>query len=202
MGQERHRKQVQLTLGSEGVERFDKAVEAYSRFMQCVGIDLNDHHSKDTPSRVAKMFLLERCLAIQPGINPPDMTTFRNEGYNEIVVVRDIPYASICAHHHVNFFGVVHIAYLPGEKVTGLSKLARVVGHFAAQPHIQEELTMDIASYLTEELEPLGLAVRVIGEHLCMTLRGVKSIGSKTVTNYLSNLDKDEVEGLFNGRGA
>lgn len=192
----RHEEAIRSEFGPSFVEKFHQATKAYQEFMDALGIP-KDQHSQETAERVAKMFFLERCLALHK--DPPAIKLFDNEGCNEYVVVRDIPYVSICAHHHVAFFGKVHVAYLPGKKVTGLSKFGRVVQYFASKPQIQEELTTEISKFLWDSLEPKGLAVRIEGEHLCMTQRGVKAHGSKTITNFVKNMDKREVEGLFDG---
>jgi GTP cyclohydrolase I len=117
---------------------------------------------------------------------PFELTTFPNdEGYDELVLARDIPLRSVCEHHLLPFVGVAHVGYLPGERILGLSKLARVVGHFAARPQVQERLTKQIADWLEERLEPRGVGVVIAAEHTCMTLRGVQAIGSSTVTSTL-----------------
>lgn len=175
-----------------------RAAEVYQDFMNIMGIPL-DANSRGTAMRVARMFYNEKCLAYR--VRPPVITTFPNEGVDQYVVVRDIPYFSICAHHHVSFSGVAHIVYHPGKKLAGLSKFARVVRHFAAKPQIQEELTREIADYLFKELEPVGIAVQLEGRHLCMEERGVQAVGSRTVTQkFLGNIDKNEVATLIGNK--
>jgi GTP cyclohydrolase I len=115
-----------------------------------------------------------------------DLTTFPNdEGYDELVLARSIPLRSVCEHHLLPFIGVAHVGYLPGERILGLSKLARVVGHFAARPQVQERLTKQVAGWLQENLAPAGVGVVVEAEHTCMTLRGIRAAGSTTVTSAL-----------------
>ena len=115
-----------------------------------------------------------------------DLTTFPNdEGYDELVLARSIPLRSVCEHHLLPFVGVAHVGYLPRERILGLSKLARVVGHFAARPQVQERLTKQVAGWLADNLDPAGVGVVVEAEHTCMTLRGVRASGSTTVTSTL-----------------
>jgi GTP cyclohydrolase I len=115
-----------------------------------------------------------------------DLTTFPNdEGYDELVIVRSIPFHSLCEHHLLPFHGVAHVAYLPGKRILGLSKLARVVDLFAARLQVQERLTRQVASWLEEHLDPRGVGVVLEAEHLCMSLRGVSKPGVTTVTSAL-----------------
>ena len=120
-------------------------------------------------------------------------TTFANEeGYDELVLVRAIPFHSLCMHHLLPFHGVAHIGYLPGDRIIGLSKLGRVVELFARDLQIQERLTTQIAGWLQRELEPKGVGVVLEAEHLCMSLRGVQKMGAKTVTSALHGLVRDD----------
>jgi GTP cyclohydrolase I len=115
-----------------------------------------------------------------------DFTTFPNdEGYDELVLVQDIPLRSLCEHHMLPFVGVAHIGYLPDQRILGLSKLARVVDFFSHRPQTQERLTKQIAEHLQDQLSPRGVGVVVAAEHSCMTLRGVRAAGSRTVTSAL-----------------
>ena len=124
---------------------------------------------------------------------PFSMTTFPNhEGYDELVVVRDIPFQSLCMHHVLPFYGVAHVAYLPAERILGLSKLARVVDLFACDLQLQERLTTQIAGWLQQQLQPKGVGVVLEAEHLCMSLRGVQKPGAKTVTSALHGLVRDD----------
>jgi len=167
----------------------------YSMFMELLSIP-KDENSEETAYRVVKMMFNERCLALRK--DPPKFTTFPANGYDEYVVVKDIPYFSLCSHHHVTFYGKVYVAYHPNKEVLGLSKFARIVYYFAAKPQIQEGMTNEIADYLFEHLKPIGLAVKVIGNHLCMESRGAKAVGSVTVTQSLrGSIDKLEVAELF-----
>jgi len=134
----------------------------------------------DTPGRMAR--------AYAELLNPRsfDLTTFPNdEGYDELVLARDIPVRSVCEHHMLPFVGVAHVGYLPGARILGLSKLARVVELHAHRPQVQERLTTQVADWLHTHLRPRGVGVVVEAEHLCMTLRGVRSGGTSTTTSTL-----------------
>jgi GTP cyclohydrolase I len=145
-----------------------------------LGQDLDDDHIRDTPGRVAAAYA--EMLTSRP-FSP---TTFPNdEGYNELVLARDIPFHSLCQHHLLPFKGVAHVGYLPGTQIVGLSKLARVVEHFSRRLQVQERLTQQIADWLHQNLDPKGVGVVLDAEHLCMTLRGVEATGSRTVTSAL-----------------
>lgn len=114
------------------------------------------------------------------------LSTFENdEGYDELVLPRAIPIRSVCEHHLLPFVGVAHVGYLPGERILGLSKLARVVELFAHGPQVQERLTKQIADWLANHLHPKGVGVVIDAEHLCMTLRGVQAVGASTITSTL-----------------
>ncbi len=120
-------------------------------------------------------------------------TTFPNqEGYDKLVVARSIPFHSLCAHHMLPFFGVAHVGYLPGERILGLSKLARVVELFARDLQIQERLSKQIANWLDGHLDPKGVGVVLEAEHLCMSLRGVHKTGSRTVTSAPHGLIRED----------
>src|SRR5687767_10600060 len=117
---------------------------------------------------------------------PFTATTFPNDGgYDELVVARDIPFHSLCEHHLLPFIGVAHVAYLPGERIVGLSKLARVVESFARALQVQERLTTQVARWLDSALRPKGVGVVIEAEHMCMSLRGVQKPGATTVTSAL-----------------
>jgi GTP cyclohydrolase I len=157
------------------------AAERAARDLLCaLGQDTRSESMRDTPARMARAY----AELFTPA--PFELTTFPNdEGYDELVLARDIPLRSVCEHHLLPFVGVAHVGYLPGDRILGLSKLARVVGHFAARPQVQERLTKQIADWLDEQLEPRGVGVVIAAEHTCMTLRGVQAIGSSTVTSTL-----------------
>ena len=142
-----------------------------------------------TPGRVAKMYKELFC-----GVNkdPKDEITITySENHDEIILVRDIPFYSMCEHHLIPFFGLAHVAYLPQNGIiTGLSKLARVVETAARKLQLQERMTTQIANAILEKLDPLGVAVVIEAEHLCMSMRGIKKPGSKTITSVLKGIFK------------
>ncbi len=143
-------------------------------------VDLDREERRATPARMAHAYA--ELLAAQPF----RLTTFRNdEGYDELVLARAIPFRTLCEHHMLLFSGVAHVGYLPGERILGLSKLARLVEHFAARPQTQERLTMQVAKCLDANLRPRGVGVVMEAEHTCMTQRGIRALGATTVTSAL-----------------
>ena len=164
------------------------AVERAARdLLRAVGADADSDALEETPRRVADAF----AELLTP--MPFRATTFPNDdGYDELIVARAIPFHSLCMHHLLPFHGLAHIAYLPGERIIGLSKLGRVVEFFSRDLQIQERLTTQIAGWLERELEPKGVGVVLEAEHLCMSLRGVQKLGAKTVTSALHGLVRDD----------
>ncbi len=154
----------------------------FRAFLRSFGIDMDDPHLRDTPKRVVAMY-----KELLSGYPEPDFkfTTFPVTGTPNLVTVTGIEYYSLCSHHVIPFLGVAHISYLPDKKLCGLSKLARVVKHFASRLQVQEELTEQVAGYLEEKLKPDAIAVIMTGEHLCMSMRGVKSPHHKTTTSAM-----------------
>ena len=149
-------------------------------FLTALGVDLRGDGLSQTPARMA------RAYAELFDARPFRLTTFPNEeGYDELVLARDIPFRTVCEHHLLPFSGVAHVGYLPGDAVVGLSKLARLVEHFAARPQTQERLTQQVADCLAARLNPRGAGVVVEAEHACLTLRGVRALGATTVTSAL-----------------
>jgi GTP cyclohydrolase I len=158
----------------------DQAERAVADLLGAFGVDLGDESLAGTPARVARAYA--EMLSPQPF----DLTTFPNEeAYDELIVTRDIPFHSLCEHHLLPFVGVAHIGYLPGRRILGLSKFARVVEHFARRLQVQERLTSQVAHWLNEHLGPSGVGVVLEAEHLCMSLRGVRAAGARTVTSAL-----------------
>jgi GTP cyclohydrolase I len=156
------------------------AERAAARFLQALGVGLDSESLRNTPARMARAY----AELFTP--RPFDLTTFPNdEGYDELVLARSIPVRSVCEHHLLPFVGVAHVGYLPGARILGLSKLARVVEHFACRPQVQERLTKQVADWLNEQLQPKGVGVVISAEHSCMTLRGVQAVGASTVTSTL-----------------
>jgi len=161
--------------------------ELVYELLVALGADPSDDGLRETPARVARAYM----EMLTP--EPFDLTTFPNdERYDELVVVRSIPFYSLCMHHLLPFHGVAHIAYLPGERIVGLSKLARVVDFYARDLQVQERLTVQIADWLQEHLAPKGIGVVIEAEHLCMSLRGVGKPGTSTVTSALRGLVRDD----------
>lgn len=163
------------------------AQRAIRDLLHALGRDVDSPGLRETPRRVAGAFaeLLRH--------DPISLTTFPNEArYDELVVVRDIPFHSLCMHHLLAFHGVAHVAYLPGERIVGLSKLARVVELFARDLQLQERLTMQIATCLDDALAPKGVGVVIEAEHMCMSLRGVQKPGTRTMTSALLGLLRDD----------
>ena len=160
------------------VQQIEQAVRL---ILEAIGEDPNREGLLDTPKRVAKMYVeVFSGLTEDPKVH---LQTVFSEDHEELVLVKDIPFYSMCEHHLVPFFGVAHVAYSPrGGKVTGLSKLARTVETVARRPQLQERITATVADAIMETLEPHGVMVVVEAEHMCMTMRGVKKPGAKTVT--------------------
>ncbi|GAA1021258.1 MULTISPECIES: GTP cyclohydrolase I FolE [Amycolatopsis] len=156
------------------------AESAAGDFLRALGVSLDSESLRGTPGRMARAY----AELFTP--REFDLTTFPNdEGYDELVLARDIPVRSVCEHHLLPFIGVAHVGYLPGERILGLSKLARIVEYFACRPQVQERLTKQIAGWLGDQLTPKGVGVVIEAEHTCMTLRGVQATGSSTVTSTL-----------------
>jgi GTP cyclohydrolase IA len=156
------------------------AEQAAAAFLAALGVDLDTESLATTPARMARAY----AELFSP--RPFDLTTFPNDaGYDELIIARSIPVQSVCEHHLLPFVGVAHVGYLPGERILGLSKLARVVELFARRPQVQERLTQQIADWLQDHVAPRGLGVVVEAEHLCMTVRGVGASGTSTVTSAL-----------------
>jgi GTP cyclohydrolase I len=163
------------------------AERAVGDLLRALGQDPSSEHLVDTPRRVA--------AAYAELLTPREfsLTTFPNdEGYDELVLARDIPLYSLCQHHLLPFTGVAHVGYLPGERILGLSKLARVVEMFARRLQVQERLTKQIADWLQDHLEPKGVGVVIEAEHLCMSMRGVQAGRCRTVTSALHGLLRED----------
>ena len=163
------------------------AERAAEDLLVALGSDLDEAGLRETPRRMAAAYA--ELLTPQP-FRP---TTFPNEeSYDGLVVSRSIPFHSLCMHHLLPFHGVAHIGYLPGERILGLSKFARVVELFARDLQVQERLTVQIADWLQQQLDPRGVGVVLEAEHLCMSLRGVQKFGARTVTSALRGLVRDD----------
>lgn len=160
------------------------ATEAAARaLLQAAGVDLSHPETTDTPRRVAQM------LREMTTPEPVDLTTFPNEeNYDELVLARDIPFSSLCAHHLLPFSGVAHVAYIPADRIIGLSKLARIVQFYSRALQVQERLTAQVADCIEEHLAPKGVGVVMVADHDCMSLRGAKALGASTVTSAVRGL--------------
>jgi GTP cyclohydrolase IA len=168
------------TVDGYGAMDLGAAAAAAHDLLLALGIDTDAEGLRETPRRVAQAFA-EMLTPVSFQV-----TTFPNEeGYDELVVARAIPFHSLCEHHLIPFVGVAHVAYLPGERIVGLSKLARVVEHFARRLQVQERMTVQIADWIEEELSPRGVGVVLDAEHFCMTIRGVQKPGARTTTSAL-----------------
>ena len=185
----------------------EKIKKAVRLLLEGVGEDPNRQGLRGTPGRVAKMY--EEILAGMATDPAEILSLVHQEQYDEIVLVREIPFSSICEHHLLPFMGVAHVAYLPdGGRITGLSKLARIVDAHAKRLQVQERLTTEIAESIMNVLVPRGVMVVMEAEHLCMTMRGVKKPGSLTVTSVVRGIFRENpatrAEGmaLICGRGA
>lgn len=165
----------------------DGATRAVTDLLTALGFDVHSEELRDTPRRAATA--LGELLTPRPFT----MTTFPNdESYDEMVIVRDITFHSLCAHHLLPFAGVAHVAYVPNDRIVGLSKLARVVEHFARRPQTQERLTKQVADAIDASLEPRGVGVAMEAVHSCMTLRGIRASDAKTITTAVSGVIRDD----------
>lgn len=162
------------------LERIERAVK---EIFLAIGEDPEREGLRKTPQRVARMYA-EVFAGLYQDPDEVFQTSFA-EKYNEMVLLKDIPMHSMCEHHLLPFTGLAHVAYIPSGRVAGLSKLARVVDHFARRPQVQERLTEQIADFIQSRLETKGVAVVIEATHSCMTIRGVKKPGSRMVTSAM-----------------
>ncbi len=183
----------------EGREEFilPRIASHLDAILRLLGLDMSDPNLAGTPERVARLYL-EMFHGLREGAEP-DVTTFPNqEKYSSMVMERDIPFYSMCAHHFVPFYGHAHIAYIPGPRIVGLSKLPRILEFYAKRPQLQERLTEQVADYLWKNLSPLGVMVVIEARHLCVEMRGVKKPGALTVTSALRGcFEEREVRAEF-----
>ncbi len=170
-----------------------RIAKAVREILEAIGEDPDRDGLVDTPERVARMYA-EICSGIheEPGEH---LTVTFEASHDEMVLVRDIPIYSMCEHHMVPFIGKAHVAYIPGKdgRITGLSKIARLVEGFSRRLQVQEKLTVQIADAMEETLEPRGVMVVIEAEHLCMSMRGVQKSGSTTVTSAVRGLFRENV---------
>lgn len=166
-------------------DRFAKIQEHVREILLLVGEDPEREGLKDTPRRVAKMYTRELLSGYTSSVADVVNDAVFNSDYREMIVVKDIDFYSMCEHHMVPFFGVVHVAYIPKGKIIGLSKIPRIVDVFARRLQIQEQMTVEIAQTISDLLNPLGVAVVIEGMHLCSVMRGVEKPRNKMVTSEL-----------------
>jgi GTP cyclohydrolase I len=172
-----------IPIGNDG-ELVERMAAHMTGIMQELNLDLTDPNYVETPSRVAKMYL-EMFHGLREGAEPK-VTTFPNDGdYHHMVIEKEIPFYSMCAHHFVPFYGHAHIAYIPGDTIVGLSKLPRILEFYAKRPQLQERLTEQVAEFLWGRLAPQGVMVVIEARHLCVEMRGVKKSGALTATSAL-----------------
>jgi GTP cyclohydrolase IA len=185
-GHNGHRRQRPAVDGPRPVD-LASAERAVADLLTALGQDASSAHLRDTPRRVAAAYA-ELLTPVQF-----DPTTFPNdEGYDGLVLARAIPFSSLCEHHLLPFSGFAHVGYLPRDRLLGLSKLARVVQLFARRLQVQERLTKQVADWIQQRLEPVGVGVVLEAEHTCMSLRGVRAVGSRTVTSTLYGALRDD----------
>ena len=159
----------------------ERIAAAIREILIAIGEDPDRDGLVKTPARVARMY--EELFAGLSGEPDEYLETTFEHAHDEMIVVRDIPFYSICEHHLLPFFGRAAVGYIPNERIVGLSKLARVVEHLARRPQVQERLTCQVADHIEQVLDPVGVAVTIEAEHTCMTMRGVKKPGSQMVTS-------------------
>ena len=165
-------------------EKMDKIAYHFGEIMHTLGLDLTDDSLKGTPARVAKMYVQEIFSGLNPA-NKPKLALFENKyKYRQMLVEKDISFYSNCEHHFVPIIGKAHVAYIGKDKVIGLSKLNRIVQHYAKRPQVQERMTMQIAEELKNTLQTENIAVIIEAKHLCVSSRGVNDDTSSTITSF------------------
>jgi GTP cyclohydrolase I len=186
------------TNGDNSIRRGEEAriitavAEHMAAVMRELNLDLEDPNFTETPERVAKMYL-EMFHGLREGVEPK-ITTFPNEeDYHHMVIEKEIPFYSMCAHHFVPFYGHAHIAYIPESTIVGLSKLPRILEFYAKRPQLQERLTEQVAEFLWSKLKPQGVMVVIEARHLCVEMRGVKKPGALTTTSALRGCFADRM---------
>lgn len=189
----------------EDEERVREISAHVRRIIEILGLDPKEPNLAGTPGRVAKMYL-EMFHGLSEGAEPK-VTCFPNdEHYEAMVMEKDIPFYSMCSHHFVPFYGHAHLAYIPKDKILGLSKMPRIVEFYARRPQLQERLTEQVAGFLAEKLHPQGVMVVMEARHLCVEMRGVKKPGALTVTSAIRGIFynrpvREEFLDLLNRRG-
>lgn len=174
-------------------EKIEKIKEHFTAIMETLGLDLTDDSLSQTPKRVAKMYVKEIFSGLNPE-NKPSVTLFENKyGYNQMLVEKNISVYSMCEHHFVPIIGKAHVAYIADSKVIGLSKIHRLVKHYAKRPQVQERLTKQISEALKETLGTEHVAVAIDARHMCVECRGVEDVTSSTITSAISGEFQNKV---------
>lgn len=161
----------------------EKLEDAVRTILKEVGVNKDSEIYKNTPKRMSEMYL--ELFAGLDKSNEPEITLFDNNGYRDILTLKNIPFYSVCAHHLLPIFGHVSIAYIPGKKILGLSKFPRIIKYFASRPQVQEELTSQLADFLYNKLKSKGILVMIKARHLCMEMRGAKAHNVETVSSAI-----------------
>jgi GTP cyclohydrolase I len=203
MGDEHVSTSVETPLRSDAFvlsddQKIEQIAQHFGQIMDILGLDRSDDSLSGTPKRVAKMYVQEIFSGLNPA-NFPDVKLFENKyQYNQMLVEKNILFYSNCEHHFVPIIGKAHVAYISGGKVIGLSKINRLVQHFAKRPQVQERLTMQITKALQEVLETQDVAVVIDATHLCVSSRGVKDVNSSTVTaNFCGQFENEATKNEF-----
>lgn len=188
-----HEKELFLTAEGPPHASTEEAIAYhFGEIMRLLGLDLNDPSLRDTPRRVAKMYLRELFIGLDPA-HAPEVRTFPNTyHYHQMVIEKDIRVRSVCEHHFVPIIGVAHVAYIPRDRVVGLSKLNRIVDYFSRRPQVQERLTQQIATFLKEKLETPDVAVVIDAKHYCVSMRGIQDEASRTITYAFEGAFQEE----------
>ena len=181
-----------MGMRSETDDRLSAIEDHVREILKILKVDLNAEQFRETPKRISRMAF--ELLAGMDKRNEPKLTLFRNVGYRDILIVKEIPFYSLCAHHSLPMFGHVSVAYIPGRKIVGLSKLPRIVKFFSSRLQVQEDFTKELADYLYRKLEAKGVFVIVKARHLCMEMRGAKTHDAETVSSA--------VRGVFDTRAS
>jgi GTP cyclohydrolase I len=160
--------------------------DAVKKILRAMDIDLHADPYRDTPRRVARMIL--ELMSGMDEKNEPKLTLFKNEGYRDILMLKKIPFYSLCAHHMLPMFGHVSVAYIPGAKIVGLSKIPRIVKYFASRLQLQEDFTRELADFLYKKLSAMGVLVLVEARHLCLEMRGAKTHDIETFSSAVRGI--------------
>ncbi|HXM78722.1 MAG TPA: GTP cyclohydrolase I FolE [Thermoanaerobaculia bacterium] len=185
--------------------KLSEIADSMRRIIEALGLDPSDPNLVETPERIAKMYF-ELFAGLAEGAEPK-VTLFPNdEHYTAMVIEKDIPFYSMCSHHFIPFYGHAHLAYIPNQRIIGLSKMPRIVDFYAHRPQLQERLTEQVAQFLTDRLAPQGVMVVVEARHLCVEMRGIKKPGALTVTSAIRGIFynrpvREEFLDLLNRRG-